>query len=50
MERRYFELTGASRLRQTNMQVGCILGFVKLLCIFQNECETRQEANVIVLE
>ena len=40
----------AEQVNQPDMQVGFLLGFGKLLGIFLNDCETWQEANVIVLE
>ena len=34
VKRRYFEILGLSS--QPDMQVGCLLGFGQLLCIFKN--------------
>ena len=39
VERKYFEHFGRT-ISQPDMQVGCLSGLGKLLCIFYNECET----------
>ena len=48
VERRSLSIS-AEQVSQPNMQVGFLLGLGKVLCIYQYECETWQEANVIVL-